>query len=90
MYSNTDLEHGLDIMQIWLESLEQETSHSIPTKAILDALKLVMRNNIMTFGDTHFLQLIRTAMGTPVAVMFANLYFGFQEKIQSSQNTSGT
>ena len=39
-----------------------------------------MKNNIMTFGDTHFLQLIGTAMGTPAAVMLANIYFGFQEK----------
>ncbi len=46
----------------------------------MDALELVMRNNIMAFGDTNFLQLIGTAMGTPVAVMFANLYFGFREK----------
>ncbi len=77
MYSNIDLDHGLEIMQLWLESLEQENNHFIPTKAILDALELVMRKNIMTFSDTNFLQLIRTAMGTPVAVMFAKLYFGF-------------
>jgi hypothetical protein len=64
MYSNIDLDHGLEIMQLWLESLEQENNHFIPTKAILDALELVMRNNIMAFGDTNFLQLIGTAMGT--------------------------
>jgi len=80
MYSNIDLDHGLAIMQLWLDTAERESSHLIPTKAILDALELVMRNNIMKFGDTHFLQLIGTAMGTPVAVMFANLYFGFHEK----------
>jgi hypothetical protein len=80
MYSNIDLDHGLAIMQLWLETTEHESSHLIPAKAILDALELVMRNNIMKFGDTHFLQLIGTAMGTPVAVMFANLFFGFHEK----------
>ena len=41
MYSNIDLDHGLAIMQLWLKSLEQESSHFIPTKAILHALELV-------------------------------------------------
>jgi hypothetical protein len=80
MYSNIDLNHGIAIMQLWLESLIPEDGHSIPTKAILDALELIMRNNIMTLGDTCFIQLLGTAMGTSVAVMFANLYFGFHEK----------
>ena len=75
MYANIDLDHGLAIIQLWLETAEHESSHLIPTKAILDTLELVLRNNIMKFGDTHFLQLIGTAMGTPVAVMFTNLYF---------------
>ena len=48
MYSNIDLNHGIAIMQLWLEALEPEESHSIPTKTIMDALELVMRNNIMT------------------------------------------
>ena len=80
MYSNIDLNHRIAIMQLWLESLEPEESHSIPTKTIMDALELVMRNNIMTLWDTCFLQLISTAMGTSIAVMFANLYFGFHKK----------
>ena len=77
MYSNIDLNlnHRFAIMQLWLESLELEESHSIPTKTILNALELVMRNNIMTLGDTCFLQLIGTAMGTSIAMMFANLNF---------------
>ena len=80
MYSNIDLNHGIAIMQLWLKSLIPGDSHSIPTRAIMDALELVMRNNIMTLGDTCFLPLIGTAMGTSVAIMFANLYFGFHEK----------
>lgn len=54
MYSNIDLNHGIAIMRFWLESLELEESHSIPTKAILDALELVVRSNIMTLGDKCF------------------------------------
>ena len=39
-----------------------------------------MRNNLMQFGDTYFLQLIGTAMGTSVAVVFANLYYSWHER----------
>ncbi len=40
-----------------------------------------MHHNIMQFGDSYFLQLVGTAMGTSVAVVFANLYFGWHEKM---------
>ncbi|KAL7484851.1 hypothetical protein ACHAW6_010480 [Cyclotella cf. meneghiniana] len=39
-----------------------------------------MQHNIMNFGDSYFLQLIGTAMGTSAAVAYANLYFGWHEK----------
>jgi hypothetical protein len=35
-----------------------------------------MVNNIVTFTDTHWLQLTRTAMGTPVACAYAMVTFG--------------
>jgi hypothetical protein len=79
MYTFIDLDHGLEIMKYWLESLKLE-GHQVPVEALLAGLELVMRNNIFVYGDTHFLQLIGTAMGTPVAVVFANLYFGWHEK----------
>ena len=34
----------------------------------------------MQFGDSFFLQLVGTTMGTSVAVIFANLYFGWRER----------
>ena len=39
-----------------------------------------MRFIIFKFGDSYFLQLIGTAMGTSCAVQFANLYFGWHEQ----------
>ncbi len=62
IYFNIDLDHRITIMHLWLKSPIPEANHSIPTKAILDARELVMRNNIMKLGDTCFQQLIGTAM----------------------------
>ena len=39
-----------------------------------------MRNNMFKWGDKRFLQMIGTAMGTSSAVMWANAYYGTQEK----------
>lgn len=42
-------------------------------------MKLVMCNNVFTFGDLHFLQLVGTAMGTSSACMWATIYFSIHE-----------
>ncbi|KAL7522484.1 hypothetical protein ACHAWX_007171 [Stephanocyclus meneghinianus] len=81
MYQNIDITHGIQVMTLYTNYLR---SHRLlplgfPTSAVIDGLKIVMRYNIFMFGDTHFLQLIGTAMGTSVAVVYANLYFGWHE-----------
>ena len=84
MYTNIELNHAMQVMKYWLESLPDETKlHDFTPKvsqAILHGLNLVMRFNIMKFGDTFFLQKIGTAMGTSCAVIFANLYYAWHEK----------
>ena len=79
MYSNISIPHAIEIMKHWLE-LHLGHRQRPRSKAILEGLELVMRHNIMKFGDSYFLQKIGTAMGTSVAVVFANLYFGWHEK----------
>jgi hypothetical protein len=84
MYTNIELNHAMQVMGYWLESLPDEAKlhHFTPevSQAILHGLNLVMRFNIMKFGDTFFLQKIGTAMGTSCAVVFANLYYAWHEK----------
>ena len=47
---------------------------------ILKALEIINSNNYFTFGDLTFLQLVGTAMGTPSASNFANLYLAYYEE----------
>eukprot|EP00957_Ditylum_brightwellii_P075084 5705169-Ditylum_brightwellii.AAC.1 len=54
----------------------QETLKHLPTTAICDALKITMRYNVFTFGDSHWLQILGAAMGTPLAPTYAQTTFG--------------
>ena len=84
MYTNIDLDHAMQVMCDWMkvipENFHDQEFNRQSQQAILDGLNLIMRNNLMQFGDSYFLQLIGTAMGTSVAVIFANLYYGWHEK----------
>ena len=84
MYTNIDLNHAMQVMQDWMDTLPKTFQdyefNRQSQNAILEGLNLIMRNNLMQFGDTYFLQDVGTTMGTSVAVIFANLHHGWHEK----------
>ena len=82
MYTNIDTNHGLEIIEKWLVTLKKENKlcQNFPTTFILELLTLVMKENIFQFGNTYWIQLTGTAMGTPIAVTYANLYSGWKER----------
>ena len=82
MYNNIDTEHAIAVLDEWLDHLDatNQLPPLYPLDAIKDAYRLIMRNNLFEFGDTYWLQLLGTAMGTSAAVMWATLYFGYHEE----------
>ena len=46
----------------------------------MDALRLLMTNNVFRFGDTYWIQKMGTAMGAPPAPPWATILFGIHEE----------
>ena len=78
MYTN--IRTGMAIIEI-AQYLHQHSRRfaCIPANALIDALTIVMRNNVFQFGDTFWHQQTGTAMGTPPAPTYANLFFAIHE-----------
>ena len=81
MYTNIDTDHGLKILEQWLLKLRREIKigADYPIELVLAITDIIMRNNYFKFGSTEWIQLIGTAMGTPMACIYATLYFAWKE-----------
>ena len=51
----------------------------------MDALRLLMTNNVFQFGDTYWLQKVRTEMGAPPTLHWATIFFGIREETVLAQ-----
>jgi hypothetical protein len=82
MYTNIDTNTGLNAIEKFINSNRNQLPTNFPTELFLETLKLVMNNNIFTFGDSYWIQLSGTAMGTPVACAYATVSFGYFENTE--------
>ena len=78
MYNNIDTKHAIYKIEAWLVELSSLPNfpHNFPLKAVIAAMKIIMRNNHFEFGDLKFLQLLGTSMGTSSTCMWGTIYFG--------------
>jgi hypothetical protein len=79
MYTNIDVNLGITTIEDFLQSNEKDLPPQFPSRLFLDILREVMCNNIFTFGETYWLQLQGTAMGTSSACAYATLTYGHHE-----------
>ena len=81
MYTNIDMEDCINRLSDYLHSPETWFSfkHYTP-EALIEAIKLVMHNNRMQFGDVFVCQVSGIAMGMSPAPTIANLYIAIYEQ----------
>jgi len=86
MYTNIDVNTGLMAFRTLFNTYKDAIPQTFPTEFFLSTLEIVMKNNIFTFGDTSWLQLQGTAMGTPAAPLYSIITFGIHENTQILNN----
>jgi hypothetical protein len=78
MYTNIDTDHALSEISNFLRT-HSSCKGITNIEVIIRGLDILMRNNLFRFGNTFWLQLTGTAMGTPPACMYTTLYFAIHE-----------
>ena len=71
LYPNIDHEEGALACE---QALDKPKDKSVPSDYISNMILFILRSNTLKFKEKYFHQLKRTAMGTPMAVNFANLF----------------
>ena len=78
MYTN--IKTGPALHCIGQFDLEHKEHLTIPPEVMMDALHLLMTNNVFQFGDTYWPQKAGTAMVVPPAPPWATIFFKIHEE----------
>ena len=78
MYTNIDTNEALASICPFLRHNESHYGH-YDSRTLIRAIKLVMKNNIIKFGDVYARQVSGTAMGKPPAPTWAGSFEGIRE-----------
>lgn len=79
MYTNIKTDIGIRALNALLTQHKESSDPHFPKDFFLTTMEIIMNNNIFMFGDTYWLQLKGTAMGTPAAPLYSILTFGHHE-----------
>ena len=71
LYTNIDHEEGAEACY---QKLEQRKKKTIPSAVLKTLILLVLKSNAFRFGKTIYHQIMGTAMGTPMAPNYANIF----------------
>ncbi|MCP4745959.1 MAG: hypothetical protein GY874_07435 [Desulfobacteraceae bacterium] len=83
MYTNIHLDHAWPVIKNFLNhdvlGKNIVLQEKISVDALGAALEIIMKNSLFQFGDSFWLQLSGTSMGTPPAPPYATLYYCIHE-----------
>jgi hypothetical protein len=77
LYPSIDIDDGLRCLELFLT---RQHVHTETIRFIIALAEWVLKTNILTFGNSVWLQIRGTAMGTPFAVAFASIYLSVLEQ----------
>ena len=82
MYTNIDTQQALTSMKEFIQANSDKIPETFPTPLFLQILEVVVTNNIISFGETFWLQLTGTVMGMPTACSYVTITYGHHENSQ--------
>ena len=71
LYTNIDHEEGAEAC---FKKLEERKNKSIPSITIKNLILMILKSNAFRFGNEYYRQITGTAMKTPMAPNYANLF----------------
>ena len=76
LYPSIPTKHGMKVVEAVLRDPDVSPLHNQPTLLglVLALLRLVLTFNVFKYNGEYWLQLIGTAMGTPAACAYANIF----------------
>ena len=77
LYTNIPNDEGI---KACIDMLQDNSPADTNIEYINDILSLVLNNNFFTFNNEIFLQIHGTAMGSPMAPSYANIFMAILEK----------
>ena len=78
MYTNINPQAGVKTLHRYLQ--KYDPMDKCNRRFICQLLMLILYNNVFQFGDTYWVQLVGTAMGTPMACIYATIFFAYYEQ----------
>ena len=78
MYTNINPQEGVKTLHRYLQ--KYDPMDKCNRRFICQLLMLILYNNVFQFGDTYWVQLVGTAMGTPMACIYATIFFAYYEQ----------
>jgi hypothetical protein len=79
MYTNISTDDALPRIRNYIER-HADLATDYERMAVIEALSLIMRNNLFQFGDTYWLQTDGTAMGVSPSCSYATIYYSEHEQ----------
>jgi hypothetical protein len=86
MYTNINTTLGLQAINNLIDTYHEEILGNFPKEFFLTNLEVIMNNNVFSFGNTFWIQLQGTAMGTRAAPLYAIIIYGYHEKNTNTTN----
>ena len=86
MYININTTLGLQAINNLIDTYHKEILGNFPKEFFLTTLEVIMNNNVFSFGNTFWIQLQGTAMGTPAAPLYAIIIYGYHVKNTNTTN----